>query len=411
MGRVQLLAAALLGAGLSGAAGAATIAYNIIDLGTFGTAANVRSYGHAVNNFGQVTGFSDTGTTNRGATHAFLWANNTLQDLGTLATGTIAVGYGINNKGQVTGYSNVSGNFQHAFLWQNGTMTDLGTNGGVHAQGRDINDAGKMVGFSIFSGSRNVGWANENGFESLQMLGTGNQSNAYRVNSAGVAAGYATNPLVYGVRRAVTWDANGVVTNLNIGNGNDSIAYGLNDGGDVVGRYLTINGNNDTIARAFWWHKATGTYQTLGGLPGEVNYYAYGISNDGKIVGIADHANAFGNSAIISGVIWQNGIATKLNDLIDPLLGWNVQFAQDISQNGFYITGQGTIAGRQHAFLMCAVGQPCNGVIPGLDPPPPPPPPPIGGVPEPGTWELLAAGFGLMGLVQRRRGSAPATAA
>lgn len=399
------LAAALglAAAALAAPATAATIAYNIVDLGTLGSFSALRSYGQAVNDYGQVVGSSNFGTTKSLGTHAFLWANGSMQDLGVLATGNQAIAYGINNKTQVTGYSTVSGGAQHAFLWQNGTLTDLGTNGGVHAQGRDINDDGKIAGFRIITGNAPIAWTNDGSFDSLPAVGTGKASNAFRINSSGVVAGDAYNSQVYGVRRAVTWDASGVVTNLHIGSeGTDSIAYGLNDGGDVVGRYLAINGNNDTISRAFWWHKATGTWQTLGQLAGEVNYYAYSISNDGKIVGVADHANANGNQFISSGVMWQNGVATRLNDLIDPLLGWNIIFGQDISQNGYYITGQGQVGGKVHAFLMCAIGQPCNGVIPGIEPPPPSPPP-VGGVPEPDEWEMLLAGFGLLGLVARRR--------
>lgn len=39
-------------------------------------------------------------------------------------------------------------------------------------------------------------------------------------------------------------------------------------------------------------------------------------------------------------------------------------------------------------------------------PPPPPPPPPVGGVPEPGTWALLIAGFGAIGTASRRQRAA-----
>lgn len=57
----------------------------------------------------------------------------TVQDLGTLG-GTFSLAGGINNKGEVEGYANLLGDTAtHAFLWQNGIMTDLGTLGGPNS--------------------------------------------------------------------------------------------------------------------------------------------------------------------------------------------------------------------------------------------------------------------------------------
>ena len=56
--------------------------------------------------------------------HAFLWRNGQMQDLGTLSNETYSYGYGIDDAGQVVGISN-SSNDETAFLWQNGAMLDL----------------------------------------------------------------------------------------------------------------------------------------------------------------------------------------------------------------------------------------------------------------------------------------------
>jgi probable HAF family extracellular repeat protein len=58
------------------------------------------------------------------ATHAFLYSNGTMQDLGTLG-GPNSYGYGISASGQVTGNSYTKDRAIHAFLCTNGHMIDL----------------------------------------------------------------------------------------------------------------------------------------------------------------------------------------------------------------------------------------------------------------------------------------------
>jgi len=81
----------------------------------------------------------------------------TLTDLGTLG-GDDTVPYAINNLGQVVGYSVDAATNTHAFLWQSGTMVDLNsllpTNSGwelIVAQ--FINDSHRIAGIGIYQGS------------------------------------------------------------------------------------------------------------------------------------------------------------------------------------------------------------------------------------------------------------------
>lgn len=83
--------------------------------------------------------------------HAFLYANGTMNDLGTLG-GNFSVAYGINASGQVVGNSTISGNStRHAFLYTNGTMEDLGSLGG-DSSAVGINAGGEIVGWADTAG-------------------------------------------------------------------------------------------------------------------------------------------------------------------------------------------------------------------------------------------------------------------
>jgi probable HAF family extracellular repeat protein len=120
------------------------------DLGTLPGGSNSNAY--AVNNQGQVVGFSSA--TNSGE-KAFVFVNGAMTDIGALNDfgvpgGGISMAFAINNKGQVTGSSynfdhSANGFSTHAFLFSNGTMKDLG---GINAIGKGINENGTVVGGS-----------------------------------------------------------------------------------------------------------------------------------------------------------------------------------------------------------------------------------------------------------------------
>src|SRR5437763_268366 len=137
--RSGLLLALLLGAGHTLTA---DILYSVTDLGAL--AGNCCSIGSGLNNAGQVVGSGNTATS---ISHAFLYSNGQMTDLGTLG-GLFSYGRAINNAGQVTGSSNtpggtLPGSFStHAFLYRNSQMIDLGTLPGYAASfGSSINDA------------------------------------------------------------------------------------------------------------------------------------------------------------------------------------------------------------------------------------------------------------------------------
>jgi len=111
----------------------------------------------AINDSGQVVGGSgDCFTGSTLSLHALLWQNGTATNLGSFGGTLYNIALGINDKGQVTGGSDLPGdtNFfngpvstSHAFLWQNGVMTDLGTlPGDAQSFGLGINNRGQIVG-------------------------------------------------------------------------------------------------------------------------------------------------------------------------------------------------------------------------------------------------------------------------
>jgi probable HAF family extracellular repeat protein len=126
-----------------------------------GTVTNIGSLGGvgwntpvAINNQGQITGFSDLpGDVSGGVLtynfHAFFWTKaGGIQDLGTLPGDNISEATGMNNLGQVVGVSFPS---SHAFLWQKGVMTDLNSLIAPASQfllisTGDINDSGEITG-------------------------------------------------------------------------------------------------------------------------------------------------------------------------------------------------------------------------------------------------------------------------
>src|SRR6266704_2464509 len=71
----------------------------------------------------------------------------TVTDLGTLGGDLTSRAFAINALGQVVGYSNTASGAKHAFLWANGTMQDLGTLGGEVSGASGINRLGQVAGF------------------------------------------------------------------------------------------------------------------------------------------------------------------------------------------------------------------------------------------------------------------------
>jgi probable HAF family extracellular repeat protein len=120
------------------------------DLGNLGGTSNIAS---DINNRGQAVGTSNlAGDTTH---HAFLWTKDDgMQDLGTLYGLPVSWAQAINNKGQVVGFSQDFSNNTVASLWQDGVLTDLNTlippNSALFlVEALGINDRGQITGYAF----------------------------------------------------------------------------------------------------------------------------------------------------------------------------------------------------------------------------------------------------------------------
>lgn len=159
------------------------------------TILGAQSFASAINNTGQVVGFSNG--------QATLWNSSSSITLDNPSGAYDSQAYGINNNDQVVGYSYYNSGYQ-ATLWNGSTPTKLGTLGGTHSGAFDINDAGQIVGFSdtVTNISHATLWNMQNGIAvALDLNSLINPAlgftltSAQSINNTGQIAGYALNSL------------------------------------------------------------------------------------------------------------------------------------------------------------------------------------------------------------------------
>ena len=172
------------------------------------------------------------------ASHAFLYDDGVMTDLGTLG-GRSSWAYGINGGGLIAGYSTVEGSINHAFLHDGTTMNDLGTLGGVASWALGINNNGHVVGTSNVAESYGRHAFLYDGTE-MTDLGTlgGDSSWAEAINDNGQVVGHSF--LGTGDRHAFLYDETEGLLDLNDLIGSSSgweltFAYDINSLGQIVG--------------------------------------------------------------------------------------------------------------------------------------------------------------------------------
>jgi probable HAF family extracellular repeat protein len=303
----------------------------IIDLGAFVSPS-------AVNASGQVAGSLN----GNGPSHAFLYSDGTLTDLGTLPGYAASTGFGLNDSGIVVG--ELQGpSMTHAMAYSRGTMTDRGTAPGFtdgYAVG--INDSNQAIGTAYNPpGAPHHAFLYSAGtLTDLGSLFPGGDTLAHGINSSAEVVGESGY--------AFLWK-DGVMTNIDNRGVFTSLAVAINDSGQVACDYV-INRNNNY--EPFLWtpdvpNGTTGTAVGLGLLPGDLSAMAHGLNSSGEVVG-----TSYGLSASRP-FLYSNGTLTDLNTLLPPNSGWQLETASAINDSE-QIVGGGLFQGRPqpHAFLL-----------------------------------------------------------
>ena len=229
----------------------------MVDLGTLGAPGRCPGSGATdVNDSGEVVGSTASAA---GAPHAFSWtATGGMVDLGTLFRDPVTgYSYGtsnalaVNDGGQVVGWSQTS-TAEHAFSWTaGGGMVDLGTLGGLGSRAVAVNDSGQVVGTSQATDGSNHGfsWTAGGGMIDLGALGPNGEPAAVNESGEVVGTRYGDD----GAQHALLWTASGEMVDLGTLGGDQSSAAAIDDGGRIVGWSETAEGS----LHAVLWSPAT----------------------------------------------------------------------------------------------------------------------------------------------------------
>lgn len=335
--------------------------YRVYTLGTLG---GTTGSGNGLNDLGWASGAS--ATANNATQQATLWRYGQTIGLGTLGGPNSSVPFPIKDDlGVLAGIADTNmsdplgenfcafsdGYECWAFWWADEKMVGLPTAlGGNNSRAAGADDFGHVVGWAE-TGLHDstcippavlqyvpVVWNIHNG--SLQQLPTlsgdpdGSVVATNERNQVVGISGPCGDDDGLGARHAVLWE-NGTVINLgNFGGQYFNTAAAINNFGVVAGWSDVANdtGICDPHCYAFVWTKEKGIQQ-IGPLPGDANSLAYGINDEGQIVG--QSIDSSGNSRAF---IWQDEKIYDLNDLVPPGSPY-LLFAGDINDLG-EITGE-----------------------------------------------------------------------
>jgi len=213
-----------------------------------GTLGGTVSEAFAINNAGQITGYSDVAVP-KGQQHAFVYSNGSLKDIGqTLTVAVNSYGYGINSSGHVAGTAyDASYSAAHAFFYDGTTTTDLGLLGGIGCSPLALNNLDTMVGYISSSSSDHAFSYSKGTVTDLGTMG-GHYSYAKAINNNNAIVGGSFVDSMDRIYHAFVY-ASGTMTDLNTlldqsGAGWTLVeARAINDAGQIAG-VGTFGGSN-----------------------------------------------------------------------------------------------------------------------------------------------------------------------
>ena len=332
------------------------------------------SYGNAVNDSGQVAGQSNSnpsGDSSGGNQQATLYSGGVLSSLSTASSS----GNAINADGQITGIADtsapggVSVNQAYIYSSQNGTGTTtyLPSFGGNFSEGYGINNSGQVVGSSedANNNSRAFLYSNSNLIDVDKILGGGTNFNNSVAN--GISNNGKITGSVYG-DYAYTYDSKTGAVNFlpslrdpsptDPNQGFGSVGNSINDSGQVTGYNITSVGTEHAV-----FYGSDGTLTDLTpGLADNVSSFGQSINASGQVVGEIVPGAPFTNP---NAFLYSNGVLTDLNTLIAPNSGFDLLYANSISDNG-YITGFGFSDGHTQGYLLTPVPEAATSMSLGL---------------------------------------------
>lgn len=318
--------------------------YTITELGSL--RAGGRGGVAAINDSGQVVGYTETGKTVRiydswaYVYHAFRWdptvpngTTGVLNDLGAV-NGQFSAALDINNAGHVVGWtgdptSNYYSPTKYAFVHKGQSMNTLpALTGQSWSDAFGINNQGQIVGRSVSSDhkQRAVRWDSGSTTDLGGFTGQGN----------GIAYGITGFGRAYGVSdgRAFLTAPNAVInpeTDALLSLSGAASALGCNENNEVVGFY------RDALFVEHSFVYRNGAMVDLGPpLPGNTQSHANAINDHSIIVGRTFWSEVIYSTRVDhnTAVIWRDGKMIDLNTLIPSDSGWYLLSAIDINNVG-----------------------------------------------------------------------------